>query len=98
MGIKRSRVVILLALLYVHCVSAMPSYWLPINDPASAQYNAQVMAVLKDSKFHSSRVPVWPSDTGTPAATGMTSKKWLAYRALLWNVIRYYLKPGTTDW
>jgi len=76
----------------------MPSYWLPIDDPASAQYDAQVMAVLKDIKSLSSRVPAWPLDTGTSAANGMTSQKWLSYRALLWNVIRYYLKPGTTDW
>ena len=76
----------------------MPSYWLPIDDPASAQYDAQVMAVLKDIKSLSSRVPAWPLDTGTSTANGMTSQKWLSYRALLWNVIRYYLKPGTTDW
>ena len=69
----------------------MPSYWLPIDDPASAQYDAQVMAVLKDTKPLSSRVPAWPSDTGTSAANGMTSQKWLAYRALLWNVIRCIL-------
>jgi len=53
----------------------MPSYWLPIDDPTSAQYDAQVMAVLKDIKSLSSRVPVWPSNTGTPEATDMTSQK-----------------------
>ena len=72
----------------------MPSYWLPIDDPASAQYDAQVMAVLKDIKSLSSRVPAWPLDTGISAANGMTSQNWLSYRALLWNVIRYYLKPA----
>jgi len=47
----------------------MPSNWLPIDDPASAQYDAQVMAVLKDIKSLSSRVPAWPLDTGTSAYT-----------------------------